>query len=399
VRGLNGGRALAGLARTDADDYISPLIVSTAATLRPTPGAVHIPVAGGVLELDVRHGDWALDALCAFAARRNRRRAFLIVSKVLGRHIPARPSLMRAAMRDLAGLVPAGLPGPILVVGLAETAVCLGQGVHEELAGRLGRDAAFVHSTRQMRPLPLLARFEEPHSHAAQHLLYRSESVDFGAIRSLVLVDDEVSTGTTLANLAGALVAALPQVEEIAVATLTDWSGASGWLERMPRPASCVSLLAGALRWTGGPALAEDPETLSGDGQFGSLAGGHATFALPDAGALALGPAQRLRIVGTGEFTYPPFLLAERLERAGHDVVVQATSRSPVLAGGPIGHVLRFRDNYGAAVSNYLYNAGRGDGRRTIVCHETPPGSIDPRLVAALDADCLFFEGGGPCAP
>lgn len=399
--GLPRGRVVV---RTQAAHYTPLPIMSSSAAFRPPPGPVRIPLSGGMLELDIRDGDWALDALCAFASRRNRRRAFLIVSKVLGRHLPARPSAMRAAMRGLADSIDPDLPQPILVVGLAETAVCLGQGVHDELAGRLGRDAAFVHSTRQKRALELLCRFEEPHSHAAQHLLYRSEDLDLGAIRSVVLVDDEVSTGRTLENLAGALVAALPGIERIAVATLTDWSGGTAWLERMPRPASCASLLSGALRWTGGPAPAEAreedvPEPVAGTGEFGSIATGRGAFALPDPGEFGLAAAEALRIVGTGEFTYPPFLLAERLERAGHDVVVQATSRSPVLPGGPIGDVLRFRDNYGAQVPNYLYNARPGDGRRTIICHETPPGSVDPRLIDALDATSLHFERAGPCAP
>jgi hypothetical protein len=377
--------------------------MSSAAVTPPLTGPVAIPLPGGVLHLDVARSLRPLDALCAFAVRRNARRSFLIVSNLLGRHLPARPAAMRAAMRDLARLIPAALPEPVLVVGLAETAVCLGQGVHEELA-RLGRRADFVHSTRQQGDHPLLCRFDEPHSHAASHLIYRPRGVGLAAIRSLVLVDDEVSTGTTLANLAAALVAVLPGVERIAVASLTDWSGGSDWLARLPRPADSVSLLAGSLRWQPGPAPAqgEAPPPTAGafgtmpPGDFGRL-GATGPFALPELPALA--PGSALRIVGTGEFTYPPFLLAERLEQAGHDVVVQAASRSPVQIGGPIASALRFRDNYGAGVANYLYNAAPGDGRRNIVCHETPPGSVDPKLVEALGATILYFEGERPCAP
>jgi hypothetical protein len=376
--------------------------MSSAAFTPPNTGPVAIPLPGGTLHLHVARSLRPLDALCAFAVRRNARRSFLIVSKLLGRHLPVRPSAMRAAARDLAGLIPADLPAPMLVVGLAETAVCLGQSVHEALV-RCGRDAAFVHSTRQQGGHPLLCRFDEPHSHAASHLIYRPRGVDLGAIRSLVLVDDEVSTGTTLANLAAALVAQLPGVERIAVASLTDWSGGTAWLERMPRPAESVSLLSGTLRWQPGPASVdgEAPPPAAGafgtmpKGDFGRL-GATGPFALPDPPAFPPGAA--LRIVGTGEFTYPPFLLAERLEQEGHDVVVQAASRSPVQIGGPIERALGFRDNYGAGVPNYLYNAGAGDGRRSIICHETPPGSVDPELVAALDAATLHFEGGGPCA-
>jgi hypothetical protein len=376
--------------------------MSSAAFTPPATGPVAIPLPGGVLHLDVARSLMPLDQLCAFAVRRNARRSFLIVSKLLGRHLPARPSAMRAAARDLAALIPPDLPGPILVIGLAETAVCLGQSVHEELV-RLGRDAAFVHSTRQRGDHPLLCRFDEPHSHAASHLIYRPRGVDLGAIRSLVLVDDEVSTGTTLANLAQALVAVLPGVEQVAVASLTDWSGGSDWLARLPRPAAGWSLLGGSLRWQAGAASAGREAPPPQAGAFGTMPapdfgrlGATGPFALPDPPAFPAGAA--LRIVGTGEFTYPPFLLAERLEQEGHDVVVQAASRSPVQIGGPIASALSFRDNYGAGVANYLYNAAPGDGRRTFICHETPPGSVDPDLVAALGATAIHFEGPRPCA-
>jgi hypothetical protein len=49
-------------------------------------------------------------------------------------------------------------------------------------------------------------------------------------------------------------------------------------------------------------------------------------------------------------------------------------------------------------VPNFLYNADIADGRHTIICHETPPESIDPALIEALDAETIFFEGAS-CAP
>jgi hypothetical protein len=60
-----------------------------------------------------------------FAERINPKRAFLFVSKVLGRHIPVSPHIMRHAFTDLAELVPDDLPEPVLVI--AETAVGLAQ--------------------------------------------------------------------------------------------------------------------------------------------------------------------------------------------------------------------------------------------------------------------------------
>lgn len=365
---------------------------------RGTAGPHTIPLSTGTLHLKVERAHWPLGELCDFAVRRNPRRAFLIVSKVLGRHIPAPPSLMRRSVRDLAAQVPEDLPGPALVVGLAETAVCLGQTLFEELARRPGFTGHFIHSTRQQIDHPLLCRFEEPHSHASAHLVYRPVGVDLAAVRTLILVDDEVSTGTTLTNLAAALLEHLPRCEQVVAAALTDWSDGSNWLTHMQRPASCVSLLSGSLRWEPGAAPpAADASSfdraapalgrLSQRHNYGRLGWGGNRLPLP---TLKM-PGQRLRVVATGEFTYPPFLLAERMEAAGHDVVMQSTSRSPALPGGAIRHALAFEDNYATRLPNYLYNADPADERTSLICHETPPESIDAALIAALKATCIRF--------
>ncbi|MFX8055526.1 phosphoribosyltransferase domain-containing protein, partial [Acinetobacter baumannii] len=58
---------------------------------------------------------WQWQDLLGFAERVNPKRAFLFVSKVLGRHIPVSPDVMRHAFTDLAELVPDDLPEPIIV--------------------------------------------------------------------------------------------------------------------------------------------------------------------------------------------------------------------------------------------------------------------------------------------
>lgn len=367
----------------------------------PAPDEVTVPLSTGTLRLNVHEhkAGWPLERLCGFATRRNPRRGFLIVSKVLGRHLPSRPADMRSAARALAEGASAMVRGPALVVGLAETAIALGQTVFAELL-RLGNQAAFVQSTRQRVPHPLLCRFEEPHSHASAHLVYRPVNMELARIKTLVLVDDEISTGSTLRNLAAALTPSLPGCRNIIVATLTDWGDGSEWLDHMPHGSSIISLLRGRLQWTpkgetaaGDPAFDRFTEALgelSEGGPFGRLGASEAIpFDIPDIPSLK--PPLPVRVIGTGEFTYPPFLLAERLELEGRDVVVQATSRSPAHLGGAIASALRFRDNYGTAIPNFLYNAEAADGRLSLICHETPPGSIDPALMAALGARVLFF--------
>ncbi len=99
-----------------------------------------------------------------------------------------------------------------------------------------------------------------------------------------------------------------------------------------------------------------------------------------------------LRIVGTGEFTYLPFRLAERMAQIGHDVVVQATSRSPARVAAAMQTKLRFADNYATGVPKYLYNADPAVPRSTWFAHETGAATIDPAIVAALDATLIGWD-------
>jgi Phosphoribosyl transferase/TRSP domain C terminus to PRTase_2 len=368
-----------------------------------------IQLGSGVLSVNVARADWALDDLCAFAARDNPRRAFLVVSKVLGRHIPSRPSVMRATFQDLAALVPSDLPGPVLVIGMAETAVCLGQGVHEELLKQSGRkDILYLHSTRQVLDHPILCQFEEPHSHASSHIVYRPDALDssldgaFANPGSLIIVDDEISTGTTISNLAAAMIACLPSIERVVAATLTDWSMGCEWSSQISRSCEVVSLLAGRLDMEQiSYAVTQDKVfdktatalgTMTQLHNFGRLGRSDVADEGDElADTLLFDPDTRIRVLGTGEFTYPSFRIAERLEIMGHDVVMQSTTRSPVQMGEVIRHKLNFTDNYGTDVPNYVYNVDPAEPRITVICHETPAGSVDPQLAVLLNAHLLAF--------
>lgn len=101
----------------------------------------------GTLKVTPTGGTIALDELFDVAERRNPKRAFLFVSKVLGRHIPVKPSVMRAVYQQLAALFPACDQGPVLFIGMAETAVGFGAGVFDEVRGNVS-DPVYLTSTR-----------------------------------------------------------------------------------------------------------------------------------------------------------------------------------------------------------------------------------------------------------
>ncbi|MEV0927554.1 phosphoribosyltransferase [Streptomyces spongiicola] len=145
-------------------------------------------------------GDDGLKELLGLALRRNPKRAHLLVSHVLGKHVPQKPSVVYGhgyrlglRVRDLLGHDEAARA---VVLGYAETATGLGHSVADGLAA-----APYLHSTR--RPVDGVRRaggFEEAHSHATSHLLLPEDPELLAGEGPLVLVDDEFSTGNTVLN-------------------------------------------------------------------------------------------------------------------------------------------------------------------------------------------------------
>ncbi len=115
----------------------------------------------------------------------------------------------------------------------------------------------------------------------------------------------------------------------------------------------------------------------------------HVDTLAPD---LQVSPGERILVVGTSEFVWRPFLLAERLERAGADVCFSSTSRSPIALGHAINHALSFSDNYGLGIPNFLYNVAPGQFDQVLICSETPAAAVDPALISALNAQVIVDD-------
>ncbi|MEE4577529.1 phosphoribosyltransferase family protein [Paenibacillus polymyxa] len=194
------------------------------------------------------------------AARVNKKRSFLFVSKVLGKHIPVNPyiSLLSGAalaillykelvpqsgqqMDKLIGEAVRGLldpnyakeayqklmderlafsfPEPIKFVGFAETATALGHSMYRLFDG----GATYIHTTREDIPgLRPIIRFEEEHSHAVDHRCYALNEDAFAGDGPIVLVDDEITTGKTTLNIIRDIQEHFPRKQYV-IASLLDW--------------------------------------------------------------------------------------------------------------------------------------------------------------------------------
>ncbi|MBI2373376.1 MAG: phosphoribosyltransferase domain-containing protein [Deltaproteobacteria bacterium] len=369
--------------------------------------AVDLP--SGALTVEVERSDVPLDDLCGFAARDNAQRGFLFVSKVLGKHHPVPPSRMDPIHRRLAGALDPEVHGPVLFVALAETAIGLGQSIYERFVEATGRsDTLFIHSTRYTTSSAVTLSFSEPHSHAPDHFLHRPvDPADLRMLetaRSLVVIDDEVSSGRTFVNLTQAAKSWSAGLDSVTFVTITDWLGAERRRQvtrELELSARFVSVLEGryAFEAKRGPPTPPAPHFIESRSPGSQLENNHGRFgrrdlpALPRTIDLSFIPSRpaRILVLGTGEFLYLPFKLAQRLEVEGHDVTFQSTTRSPIVVAADIHTKIELRDNYDASIPNYLYNVARGQYEVVVVCYETPLLPPSRRFTEFLGGTALHF--------
>ena len=366
------------------------------ANLEQSSLEVRFDLPSGRLNLRVEPGSRDWSALLDLAVRQNPKRGFLFVSKVLGKHIPVSPRIVRETHTALAAGLPNDLHENTLFIGLAETATALGEGVFDAYRERnSGRrissqnDLHFRHTTRyKIHGQSGDLIFQEPHSHATEHRLFGIRNLE--GVRDVVLIDDEISTGTTLLNLSAALKSELPNLERVILVCLTDWSLGSNQdqsrFAELGLRVERTSLLRGAFDFQSNPDwnISSIPNVLPNPNNAGeslplhSARNGASGF---DENLLAkhlndcvssLPENARVLVLGMGEYQYAPFRFARILEEKRNDLEVKfsATTRSPIEMGLAITHKLEFLDHCGDGIPNYVYNVDPKEFEAILVCFE-----------------------------
>lgn len=324
-----------------------------------------------------------LTDLFGLAVRRNPRRAQLLVSSVLGKHVPTDPRLVTDTGLRLGAKARAAVKGDVVVLGYAETATALGHLVADAI------DAPYLHSTRRVVDgLESVGDFYEEHSHATSHRLLPADPGFLARGDTLVLVDDEVLTGKTIVNTIRALHKTHPHKHYV-VATLVDLRSEAdrGRMERSVRrlraTLDVVSLASGeielpedlaengnrlidnveSLRQLAGvdqdrrprgevvQVVATWPRAVPEGGRHGFVPNGASSYesavtvtAAAIAGRIPDGP---VHVLGTEELMYAPLriaaALADRRAAEGrlHEITYSTTTRSPVLAVDDPGYAIR----------------------------------------------------------
>ena len=376
--------------------------------------------------------------LVLLGERANPKRSFLLVSTVLGKHVPLPVAVCRAAGAALA-LEVAGDPraaaaldvvlrGDVVaaatlleglartpargaqdatVVGFAETATGLTHQVGEAL------DCAWLQTTtRHPDAAATGLAFEESHSHAPdQWLEPLPDDLPDGP---LVLVDDELSTGATCANLIRVLHARQPRLAYVVACLVDARPDAAGPLDALARELEVAIDVVGLVRrppveapapgWSGGalPTRRVPEQEVPGTFCSREVAGppraerdgldreARAAFRAAARGAAdAVGPLPPGTLVlGCGEHLALPQLAALA---NGPATLTSSTTRSPALvtdiAGYPLQDGLAFAHPEAPGLPGYAYNV-RAAQRPHVVVHLAEPAHRDAAgpLLHALQA-------------
>ncbi len=332
----------------------------------------------------------------------NQKRNFVLVSRDLAKHYPCNAVHTINMCNQLAerGFNSTGRHGDIMVIAFAETATALGIIAASRLKELNPRNDVFlVTTTREALGAGFCTlEFQEKHSHAASQVMYFGDEIKekLDGCTRLVIIDDELSTGSTALN----LVDSIEEKYRINEFTSVEvWSLLNGmgdrdrqryksrgiklvYLEEVNKTAvekHAATLDTGVKIAAAGnqkPVITTTSvELTSGDVRYGVDVLKYTNELKSQLGSVARNIKRKgysaVDVIGTEECIYPAVLLAGFLTRRFPDtkVTCHSTTRSPIVAGN--GTLLSDRASlaslYDSGRVTYIYNMAGKPGNTLAV--------------------------------
>ncbi|MBQ9949008.1 MAG: phosphoribosyltransferase domain-containing protein [Oscillospiraceae bacterium] len=316
----------------------------------------------------------------------NPKRTYLLVDPLQGKHIAVSPTAALEMMHTLGRKLHDKYPAARLVIGFAETATAIAAAAAEELHG-----CRYIHTTREDIPSEKWLFFSEEHSHASEQKLCLGKLSEYAEnTDTVILIDDEISTGKTLINIVERLrsvkgvenkqiVAAsiISRISDENLARLEAAGIISECLLKLPEEdyTSAVEKydVHGAQRASAGDSPAKTMSVQLPDPRIGVDTAEYAakcsdiSAELCDKLSDILSEGDRILVLGTEECMYPALMLGKTLEDSGRyaKVMSHSTTRSPIGIctdeDYPITEGYMIRSFYEDGRKTYIYNIGEYD--------------------------------------
>lgn len=320
----------------------------------------------------------------------NGRRPYLLVNPLQAKHIPVAPSEALQMMASLGEVVAENYSEARLVIGFAETATAIGAVV----AKTISDECLYIHTTREnVRTAKQYIYFTEEHSHATEQKLVSDDLNNYlEETSTVILVDDEFSTGKTLINMVNQLKATYPVLNKkkfVAASIINRLSEDNlNRLEKEGIESVCLLKLpnvdyteevASILAETAECCLVPPRQLQSAasvivcnfpDPRSGVVISDYFDICLTKTelikGSFEL-KDKRVLVLGTEECMLPALLIGSKIEKAGlaRSVKCHATTRSPIgicnAAGYPIKSGYRLHSFYDVNRETFIYNLQKHD--------------------------------------
>ena len=346
----------------------------------------------------------------------NKKRNYLLVNPLQGKHLPTSPTAALDMMNALGFKVAQKFSAARLVIGFAETATAIGAVV----AKNLSDDCFYLQTTRETFDGEFI-EFLEEHSHAPEQKLYAENFSELiKRTPEIIFVDDELSTGKTLLNIVRQLKSRFPALnaKKICAASIINRLSAENLATLAAENISCVYLVKlekifDADKFSITPAQEVMPikkdiaihKINIADMRRGIKIGDY--FAQGAAGGKFIVELLRrenisgeVLIIGTEEFMLPALIAGRRLEAENFSVLTHSTTRSPIgicrAEGYPIRAGFKLRSFYDATRTTFIYNLKRYDAAIIMTDSKNFSAGLDD-LTAALNfcgVEKIFLIGG-----
>lgn len=281
----------------------------------------------------------------------NKKRNYLVVNRLQGKHIPVKPLTALAMFQSLGGMVKSEYGYErLLLIGFAETATAVGAAVAACTGGY------YMQTTREQIPGVSYLYFSETHSHATEQKLVREDlEAVINKIDRIVFVEDEVTTGNTILNIIHLISRLYPEKVKFSVASLLN-----GMNKDSKEIYEAYGIHTHCLLKTNHVKYGDIAETSRNEGDYcienseacimpcqelkytGYLDARRVVLAdnyqkaceclwLQIESSIDFTEADSILVLGTEEFMYPGLFAASRIEQSGKQVLFHATTRSPIV--------------------------------------------------------------------